>query len=193
MRSASKVFPVLLLTMVLISSATQTEKVYYNKFMGFKVIYPAKYEIKEYRFNGKQFSAQLKCKEGTIDIRVGGAGTMYDNMSFDEYVKIAAIDQIQNYDELVSIICFISESGIRGYKTYWKVLQTVPPENFDKPEDLYPPYISGPIFYFPPKEKKYDGKQPLKTIMLSHYTSLDDKMNQFMINDLEKIAKSFRY
>ena len=42
-----------------------------------------------------------------------------------------------------------------------------------------------------------DGRQPIKTITLSHntaYTAADeDKMNQAMINDLRKIAKSFRY
>jgi hypothetical protein len=193
MKSFHKLLPVLLLMITLIGCSPQAEKVYHNTFMGFKVDYPAKFEIKEYKFDGKQYSAVLKSKEGTIDIRAGGAGTMYDKMPFDEYVKMAMIDQVQNYDKLISIKPFVSDQGVKGYETYWKVLQTVPPEDWDKPEDLYPPYISGPIYIFPPREKKYDGRQPLKTINLSHYTAADGKMNQIMINDLKQIARSFRY
>lgn len=160
--------------------------------MGFKVTYPAKYEIKEYMFAGRQLSAELKCKDGIIDISVGGAGTDFDKMPFDEYVKIAALDQIQNYDQLISIKPFVSDSGIRGYETYWKVLQTIPPEDFDKPADLYPPHISGPIYYFQPEKPRYDSEQPLKTISFSHYAT-SNKTEKIMINDLIKIAKSFRY
>ena len=194
MKAALKFLPVILLiSMVLIGCSPRNEKVYHNRFMEFKVTYPARYEIKEYMFGGKQMSAVLKCREGSIDIRAGGAGTMHDKTPFDEYVKFAAIDMIQNYDKLVSIEPFVSDAGVKGYKTYWKVLQTVPPEDWDKPEDLYPPYISGPIFYFPPKEQKYEGRQPLKTIMLSSSDSSEDEKNQVLMDDLEGIAKSFRY
>lgn len=192
MRSALKLWLAFFLMLLSLGCSAQIEKTYHNQFMGFKVTYPAKYEIKEYRSAGMQLSAELKSKEETIDIRIGGAGTMYAEMPFDQYVKIAAIDQIQNYDQLISIKPFVSDSGVRGYETYWKALQTVPPEDFDKPKDLYPPYISGPIYYFQPQEPKYDGHQPLKTISLSHYAT-NDNTQKIVVNDLKKIAKSFRF
>jgi len=140
MRSALKLWLTFFLILLSLGCSAQIEKTYQNQFMGFKLTYPAKYEIKEYRSAEMQLGAELKNKDGMIDIRVGGAGTMHDQMPFDQYVKIAAIDQIQNYDKLISIKPFVSDSGVRGYETYWKVLQTVPPEDFDKP-DLYPPYL----------------------------------------------------
>lgn len=192
MKSFHKFLPVLLLMIALTGCSQPTEKVYRNKSFDFQVSYPARYEIKEYVWEGIQQSAELKSQQGVIDIRAMGAGTMYDKMSFDEYARIAASVEIQNYEKLVSIKPFVSDSGIKGYKTFWRVIQTVPPEDFDKPE-LYPPYISGPIYYFPPREKKYIGRQPVKVIMLSCYVLPDGKMDQAAELELEKIAKSFRY
>jgi hypothetical protein len=188
-----RIFPLIVIFPIIFGGcSTQTEKIYSNNFVGFRVTYPTKYNIKEYKFESHQLSAELKSKEGIIEIRAGGAGTMYNNLPFDQYVKIAAIDQIQNYNKLISIKPFISDSNIKGYETYWEVIQTIPPEEQEKSKELYSPYISGPIYYFQPKEVKYEGEQPLKTISFSCYSPNNVK-NPALVNDLQTIAKSFSF
>jgi hypothetical protein len=193
MRSFIRSTALIFICISLISCASKQSAVYENRTYDFSVKLPAGYQVKEYKFGREQSSVELRNKQGIIDIRAMGAGTMYTEMPFDEYARIAAASEIQNYEKLISIEAFVTDTRIRGYRTYWLVYQTVPPEDFDKPEDLYPPYIAGPIYYFPPKELKFSGGQPVKTIMLSHYAFLSGEAEQAILSDLEKIARSLKY
>ncbi|MFC1540423.1 hypothetical protein ACFL4J_00105 [Candidatus Margulisiibacteriota bacterium] len=190
MKLAPRLLPLLCLAVLLTGCSQPASQTYSNRTFGFQVTYPDKYEAKEYVWEGVQQSVELKCDQGYINIRAMGAGTMYDEMPFDDYAKIAASVEIQNYEKEISIVTFESQSGVNGYETYWRVLQTIPPEDFDKPE-LYPPTIEGPIYYFPPKEKKYIARQPVKVVMLSHYAR--PGAEDVIVEDLAKIARSFKY
>ena len=118
-----------LLGLMLIPACTADhDRVYENKSFDFSVRYPSSYKIKEFKTDGLQTGAELKSDKGIIDIRAGAAGTDYEKMPFDEYVRIAAPSEIQNYENLVSIESFTSDSGIKGYKTCWRVIETIPPD-----------------------------------------------------------------
>jgi hypothetical protein len=43
------------------------------------------------------------------------------NIPFPEYVKVVAIHNIQNYDQLNSIKPIVTQNGIKGYVTTWKI------------------------------------------------------------------------
>jgi len=182
--------PFLFLTIALLGCSQPAEKVYKNQSFYFAITYPCGYEIKEFRFKKLQTGAELTDQEKTISIRAMGAGTMYDKMTFDTYARIAASVEIQNFDKLVSIESFVSQTGVKGYRTYWKVIEIIPPDEWK--EGMVPNHQTvGPIYYFPPKEKKYIGQQPVKVIMIDYYVRSGEK--DMILEDLEKIAKSFKY
>ncbi|MBU0672839.1 MAG: hypothetical protein KJ732_07430 [Candidatus Margulisbacteria bacterium] len=188
MKSIIKLLPPLLLFVIL--GCASPEKVYRNKSFDFSVTYSSQYKIKEFKFEEIQTGAELTEGKKTISIRAMGAGTMYDGMSFDEYVKIAASVEIQNFDKLVSLESFVSQAGVRGYKTYWEVIEIIPPDEWK--EGMVPDRNTvGPIYYFPPKEKKYIGQQPVKVIMIDSYVQSGKEKS--ILEDLEKIAESFEY
>ncbi len=157
------------------------EKVYDNADFGFSVNYPADYRAKEIKWVKEKTGVELDKKGAYLTVRAMGAGTMYEDMPFDQYVKIAAASEIQNYDKLVSIESFTSEYGIKGYKTFWEVIVH---EDTDGGELDYTT-IAGPIFYFPPAKKQKLGEQPVKTIMISGYEG--------GTKEAELVAFSFRY
>lgn len=180
----------LLLTAVLFACARPGARKYDNKTFGFSVNIPSDYKIKEYTLVEQQTGLELRRETGIIDIRVNGAGTMYADMPFDEYVKIAAMAEIQNYEKLVSIEAFTSNRGVKGYKTYWEVIETIPPDEWE--EGMEPrSEVVGPIYYFPPKGEHYIVKQPVKTIMFSHYAYPGGETKT--LQDLIRIVKSFKH
>lgn len=157
------------------------EKVYHNTDFGFSVNYPADYRAKEIKWLKESTGVELEKKGAYVTVRAMAAGTMYENMSFDRYVRIAAASEIQNYEKLVSIESFTSEYGIKGYKTYWEMIVH---EDTDTGEADYST-IAGPIYYFPPIRKQKLGEQPVNTIMISCYEGGG--------KDVEQVAASFRY
>ena len=157
------------------------EKIYHNPDFGFSINYPVDYQSKEIKWVKENTGVELEKKGAFITVGAMAAGTMYENMPFDQYVKIAAASEIQNYEKLVSIESFTSEYGIKGYKTYWEMIVH---EDTDTGEADYTT-LAGPIYYFPPMRKQKLGEQPVKTIMISCYEGGG--------KDVEQVAASFRY
>jgi predicted secreted protein len=188
MRSAKPAVVIFIFLLILASSALAKGSVIYeNKEFDYSVLLPGGYAWREIPPDEPREGVELRKGEGMIDVRAMGAGTMYEKMPFDEYVKIAALSQIQNYEELVSIESFVSDYGIKGYKTYWEAGETVPPDEDREPEMS----IVGPIYYFPLSQEKKSFGHPVKTVMISYYEYPNKKGN--VPQDAEQIARSYRY
>lgn len=74
--------------------------------------------------SGAAFSPLSKPNEyenETISISAYNKTLGYSNLSFEEYVKIAATKEIQGYNKLVSINKITTLEGVVGYKTTWMV------------------------------------------------------------------------
>jgi inhibitor of cysteine peptidase len=152
-------------------------RVYRNADFNFSITYPSGYQAKEIGSTG----VILQGKQGAITIQAMLAGTMYEKMPFDRYARIAASVEIQGFEKLISFESFVSDYGIRGYKTYWEVVRH---EDTDTGEVNTVDTV-GPIFYFPQKQKRKQGGQPVKTIMISCDPAVQ--------KDAEVVAASFRY
>ena len=190
MSKSAKLVLILLIATTILGCTRSVPRSYQNKSFGFSVNIPSDYEIKEYTFLKQQTGLELRRATGIIDIRAGGAGTMYKDMPFDEYVRIAAMAEIQNYERLVSIEAFISKSGVKGYQTYWEVIETIPPDEWE--EGMEPrSEVVGPIYYFPPKGEHYIIKQPVKAVMFSHYAYPGGEKKT--LQDLIRIVLSFKH
>lgn len=162
---------------------------YENKEFGFSVLVPAGYERKSIRMDGKEAGLELKNKGDIILVQATGAGTDYEDMNFDQYVKIAAAAEIQGYEKLSSAEPLTSDYGIKGYKTYWEYVETSDPT--DKEETGPETKIVGPIYYFPPGRNQEIGPQPVKVVMISSYAGADK--NEELAGVVENICRSFRY
>ena len=160
---------------------------YKNSDFGFTIDYPVDYQGKEIKWINDQIGIDLRNKNGAITIQAMGAGTNYESMPFAEYVKIAPTVEIQNYNKLTSIESFVSDYGVKGYKTYWSITKH---EDTDKGSIDTAEQV-GPIYYFPPWRLKKLGDQPVKTIMLSFFAA--DGNKKALAGDTEEIARSFRY
>jgi len=168
-------------------SSGEQEKTYKNADIGFSVAYPASYQAKEIKWVKETTGVTLGKKEGSITVQAMPAGTSYEPMKFDDYVRIAAAAEIQNYEKLVSLEKFTSDYGVKGYKTFWRVVQH---EDTDKGE-INSTAVVGPIYYFPPVKKTKLGDQPVKTIMLSAYPT--PQPGSAMEKELAEVAAGFRY
>lgn len=166
----------------------EKEKIYKNTDFGYSITYPSDYyQARELKWVKESTGVILRKKEGFVTVQAMAAGTDYEAMPFDEYVRIAAVSEIQNYEKLVSIESFISEYGIKGYRTYWEVIQHEDTDagSIDKVITV------GPIYYFPPRQKQKVGEQPVKTIMISCDPSPGKEA--ILQEETEEIAASFRY
>jgi len=166
------------------------EFIYNNTDFNFSIQYPPDYKAKTIKWLETETGVTLTRPEGEITVQAMPAGTDYEKMPFDKYVKIAAASEIQNFEEQVSSEVFTSEYGIKGFKTYWKVIETVLPETGGV-GDVPGSKVVGPIYYFPPTKLRKVGAQPVKTIMLSQYTKSGSE--EVLLRDLALIAESFRY
>jgi len=169
------------------AGAKSAEKSYKNKEFGFSVAYPANYQSQELKWVKESMGVDLSGKNGVIRVQAMPAGTDYADMPFDEYARIAALSEIQNYEKLLTIEAFVSSSDVVGYKTYWQVLQH---EDTDK-GSIDTVTVSGPIYYFPPHRQKLLGEQPVKTIMIS-FGGAPGRAKQ-LEREAEAVARSFRY
>lgn len=157
------------------------EAVYKNADFGFSVAYPSVYRAKELKWIKEATGVELSQDKATITVQAMAAGTMNANMPFGQYVREAAIDEGQNFTRLVSIESFSSDYDIKGYRTYWEVVQH---EESDTGESDITS-TAGPIYYFAPRLKQTLGDQPVKTIMISGYQAPE--------KDITAVAASFRY
>jgi len=193
-RTANKLILFSLLVVLPLSfitcKGTKSFYLYKNENFSFAVMIPPGYQMKETPSGDVKEGIELKNEKGFINIRAMATGTDYEKMPFDEYVKISASVEIQNYEKLASIEPFVSDHGIKGYKTYWERIETSPDDEPAKKEDSQV-NIDGPIYYFPPLREKKRFDHPVKTIMISFYATsgFEDKI----ATDAEKIAKSFKY
>ncbi len=136
-------------------------QIYTNNKFGYSINYPNNWTFREFpdTQTGAGFIPPNSPKDIaseciTIDAR-GTAENKY-SVPFDEYVKTAAIEEIQNYQKLNSIEAITTASGLVGYKTTW-IYKTM-----DGQEKT-----SLPITYFDNKNiKELDGGLKFKTFQI---------------------------
>lgn len=97
---------------------------YKNTKFGYSVDYPGDWTFREFPdtqtgagFRPLNSPEEIASECITVDER-GTAGNEY-NTSFDEYVKRAAIVEIQGYEKLNSITSVTATAGLVGYETTW--------------------------------------------------------------------------
>lgn len=95
------------------------------------------------------------------------------SLPFEQYVKVAAVNEIQNYKSLASIQSTSTQNGLIGYITTWNV--TPLGNHTDNVEET----VSLPITYFPARDSK-------KSIELF----LENKQ---YVREYNMIINSFRY
>lgn len=123
-----------------------TLKTYTSTKYGFAITYPASWIVEE---SAQTDVATLKPpKVENPIIKIDVSNMIFDDrgaIPFEEYVKTAAKNEIQGYNSLVSISEVITKSGLKGFKTTWKVS---PPPGAGGGQS-----VSGPRTYFslPPK------------------------------------------
>jgi inhibitor of cysteine peptidase len=159
----------------------EKERICKNPDFGFSLVCPVSYQVKEIKWVKELTGFSLQQPAGTVTVQAMGAGTDYEKMPFDQYVRIAAAAEIQNFDKLTSLESFTSEYGIKGYKTYWEVVRH---EDTDSGE-VNSAATAGPIYYFPSPGQQKLGAQPVKAIMISGDPAVEQ--------DVSEVAASFRY
>jgi hypothetical protein len=90
-------------------------------------------------------------------VSVGQKTLTQEVLTFEEYAKVAAVQEIQNHNSLASIEPITLENGMVGYKTTWMVQSIV---NHEAPESE-----STPITYF-----QVPGQE---TLLLRVYSGYD--------------------
>ncbi|MFA4967829.1 MAG: hypothetical protein WC624_06410, partial [Candidatus Margulisiibacteriota bacterium] len=182
----SVMLPILLL---LSCSAMASDKMltYQNQDFGFAVDYPSTYRLDEIKWVKESTGVTLSTKESSITVQAMPTGTNYANVPFDEYVRIAASSEIQNFNKLASIESFVSDYMIKGYKTWWEANEH---QDLDG-SSINSTSIVGPIYYFAPEIKQKLSGQPVKVIMISCFSPSGEESALKM--DMENVAKSFRY
>jgi len=176
-----------LLAAATLTLAAEQVKTYNNSDFGFSLNYPNGLKPKEIKWVKDVTGVELKKGREVITIQAMPAGTDYAKMPFDEYVKIAASAEIANFYKLITIESFVSDYGIEGYKTLWQVVEHADTDS----GEVNTMTIAGPIFYFPPRNARQLGGQPVKTIMLSFYSPAG--RSEALVSETETIAASFRY
>lgn len=120
-------------------------KTYTNTKYNYAIDYPPDWVAREYP-DIKTGAAFRPTDHQNEVIAVDAASMMLDErgeIPFDEYVKTAAKNEIQNYLSLASIKKLTTDSGLKGYETTWKVA----------PLTGGAAYTSQPITYLPLPEK----------------------------------------
>jgi len=174
---------IILILFALMSLAGCTEKkeanVYRNRDFGYLIAYPSDYQASELKWVKDSIGTVLQGKKGTITVKTMPAGNDYGKLSFDQYVRTAAAGEIQNCSGLVSIESFVSDFGVKGYKTRWEVIINEDAES----GEIKDVKTVGPIYFFPPRRKQKLGDRRVMAIMIEGAPE----------EDARKIAASFRY
>ncbi|MCL5795597.1 MAG: hypothetical protein M1338_04575 [Patescibacteria group bacterium] len=103
-----------------------TWKTYTNKKYGYSIKYPSNWTYREYpdTKNGAGFRLSTSANDvasEVINIAQTARPTSQEALSFENYVKIAATQEIQNYESQVSSTQITTTSGLIGYETTWSV------------------------------------------------------------------------
>jgi hypothetical protein len=94
-------------------------KTYTNTKHNYSIEYPSGWNVDESSSKtGVEFSSNAK---NVVSIYIGQKSGGYDDVSLEEYAKVAATKEIQNHNELVSFKSLITASGTVGYETTWMV------------------------------------------------------------------------
>jgi predicted secreted protein len=173
----------LLLVLILASGCVSREKeqTYTNRDFSFAVDFPAGYQVKPIKWVKEETGVELKDGQRTITIQVLPTGLDYARLTFDQYARIAASVDIQNFNKLVRIEPFTSAYNVKGYKTYWEVIKH---EDTDSGE-INATEVVGPLYYFPLVRERKLGGQPVKAVMVYPDPALSV--------EAEDVAASYRY
>lgn len=99
---------------------------YTNAKHSFAADYPNTWRVREFpdTANGAGFSPLTKPNEPASEsISVSAVRQIAGDtpLSFDEYAKVAATHEIQNYTKLATIKKIVTNDGVTGYETTWMV------------------------------------------------------------------------
>lgn len=144
-----------------VNNETANWKTYTNDKFGYTIKYPNDWTYREYpdTQTGAGFRPINKSDEVRyefINIDAMRGVEMDYNIPFIDYVKKAAIKEIQGFEKLNSIEEINTVSGIKGYKTTWIVSSI---------RDINKKSVSLPITYF--DYKKTIGSAKYMTIQIS--------------------------
>lgn len=102
-----------------------TWQTYTNVKRAYSVNYPSDWRVREFtESDGAAFSPLSKANDPaneTITVTVARRLTDNPNLSFEDYVKIAATSEIQNYTKLASIKKIVTDDEVTGYETTWNI------------------------------------------------------------------------
>ncbi len=153
---------------------------YENKKFGYSVNYPSDWAFREFPdtqtgagFRPLNSPPAIESECITVDERETSKNKY--NTPFDEYVKIAAIEEIQNYEKLNSIQSVTTTAGIIGYETTW-IYRTFSGEE----------KTSLPITYFDNKKTGPENSQSnYKTLQIT----LNNKNCEEVYNQMLSVLK----
>ncbi|MDD2909597.1 MAG: hypothetical protein PHU74_01555 [Candidatus Pacebacteria bacterium] len=96
-------------------------KTYRNENFGYSLNYPDSLILREFSETktGASFHFQDEAYPECITVSAREAVKNKENLSFDQYVREAAIEEIQDFKRLNSIEKITTNSGLNGYKTTW--------------------------------------------------------------------------
>jgi hypothetical protein len=103
------------------SSQEMNWQTYYNEDFGYSLSYPDNLILREFPETktgaGFRFKEEMSGECITVSVREVAKGK--ENIPFDQYVREAAIEEIQDYKRLNSIEKVTTDNGLDGYKTTW--------------------------------------------------------------------------
>ena len=106
------------------STPTSNFKTYINKKYSYSIKYLNQWTFREFSEAGAGFKLISDIDKEPypsefIVVDASGRDAAYLNTSFDEYVKVAGIHEIENYESLASIKKITTDTGLVGYETTW--------------------------------------------------------------------------
>ncbi len=132
-----------------IAKADQSKpELYTNTTYGFTIATPNGWHIREIDKTGAAFRPGDKPNDYQyeyISVTVMDKPANLTSTLFDQYVKVAATSEIQNYQSLSTIQKVTTDSGVVGYETTWNVLPMYGMGTTPTPGTT----VSLPITYFP--------------------------------------------
>jgi len=94
---------------------------YYNETFGYSLNYPDNLILREFSEikTGAGFDFQDEVPFECITISARGASQSKENLPFDQYVREAAIEEIQDFKRLNSLEKITTNNNLDGYMTTW--------------------------------------------------------------------------
>lgn len=162
-------------------SAIASWKTYTNTTYKFSIMYPTTWTYREFpdTKTGAGFRLATNAEDPSNEfINIDYLQRALDDqtLSFENYVKVAAIHDIEGFEKLVSSTKVTTDSGVVGYTTTWQyrdhsgALQT-----------------SGPITYFPLSDNALTG-----SIQVSGNVQATP-ISSSTLSDYNKMVKTFKF